>query len=304
MLNVRSKMRKKYINENILGYVCVLPVIIFISLFIAYPIVASLVLSFFKWKGYGPLKFIGLNNFITMFTADKYFYTALKNSLIFAIGSTIGSVIIGFVLAVLIDLKIRFWKIYRFVFFLSVVISIPITGMLWLRMLDPYGLLNSLLDVLHLDKFKYVWLGDGRTALIAIVSASIWQFSGFPMIFFLAGLQSISEEIYEAAKIDGASTIRRIFSITIPLLKHVFSVIIMLQMIFSFKVFDIVWVLTKGGPARATEVLGTHLYIDAFRNYSFGYASVISVVMFLVAFILSIIYIKSSGYYESVKRTI
>jgi raffinose/stachyose/melibiose transport system permease protein len=168
-------------------------------------------------------------------------------------------------------------------------------------MLDPYGLLNTILGVLGLEQLQLVWLGNRNTAMLAIVFMTVWQFSGFPMIFFLAGMQNIDPELYESAEIDGASTMRRIFSITIPLLKHVFSIIFMLQLIFSFKVFDIVWITTQGGPAGATEVLGTHLYQDAFRKNAFGYASVISVIMFSVATILSIIYIRVSGYVQTVK---
>lgn len=288
--------KRKVILENLTGFSFVLPLIIFIIIFLLYPIIASLVLSFFKWKGYGELNFVGIQNFIKMFTIDRYFPIAIKNSIIFSISATFGTVIVGFILAVLIDLKVFLWKFYRFAFFLTVIISIVVTGMLWLRIFDPYGLVNYLLNALNLADLARPWMGEADMAFAIIIFVTIWQYSGFTMIFFLAGMQNIEEDIYEAARIDGASTFRRIKSITLPLLKNVFAVVIMLQLIFSFKVFDIVWVMTGGGPAGGTEVLGTYLYQVAFRKSQFGGGSVIAVIMFLLALIFAIIYTRVLGY--------
>jgi ABC-type sugar transport system permease subunit len=293
--------RRRSLHESATFYLFMLPAIAFIIVFIVYPTVHSLILPFFQWKGYGEAKFVGLDNFKTMFTEDEYFWTALKNSIFFSVSGTVGTVLIGFVLAVLIDLKIRFWRLYRFFFFLTVSVSVVVTGLLWVKILDPFGLLNTVLGYMNLAHMQKVWLGDGATAMPAIILTAIWQYSGFTMIFFLAGMQSIDEEIFESAMMDGASKTRTVFSITLPLLKNVFSVVTMLQLIFSFKVFDQVWVMTKGGPAGATEVLGTHLYTDAFRLIRFGYASVIAFIMFLVAIVFSSIYIRISGYTRTVR---
>ena len=288
-------------GEYMMFYVFMLPAILFISLFILYPMIQSLVLPFFRWKGYGKLTFIGLKNFETMFAKDEFFWTALKNSLLFSFFATVGTVGIGFVLALLIDFKIRFWAVYRFLFFLTVSISVVITGLLWVKVLDPFGLLNALLAAIGMEHLQRVWLGDVATAMPAIIATAVWQYSGFTMIFLLAGMQSINPQLYESATIDGATRLRTVFSITIPLLRHVFSVIVMLQLIFSFKVFDQVWVMTQGGPAGATEVLGTHLYKDAFRLVRFGYGSVIASIMFFVALVFSLIYIRVSGYAGTVR---
>lgn len=288
-------MKSDY-REYVAFYAFMLPAIAFIALFILYPMIQSLVLPFFRWKGYGQMTFIGLRNYETMFTRDEYFWTALRNSLWFALSGTVGTVCIGFVLAALIDFRIRFWAAYRMLFFLTVSISVVVTGLLWVKILDPFGLLNALLEGLGLEHLKRVWLGDAATAMPAIILTAIWQYSGFTMIFFLAGMQAIDGELYESALIDGASRVRTVFSITIPLLKHVFTVVVMLQLIFSFKVFDQVWVMTQGGPAGATEVLGTHLYKDAFRLVRFGYGSVIASIMFVIALVFSLVYVRISGY--------
>ena len=290
------RINKKNLLEFITGYSFILPGIILILIFIAFPAIASILLSFTKWKGYGDFNFVGLKNFIKMFTADRFFYVALKNSIIFSVFTTIGTVGIGFILAVIIDLKVKFWKFYRFIYFLPVVVSVIPLALLWVRMFDPYGLINNILGKMNLEQLQRVWLGEPDIAFFIIIIVTIWQYSGFPMIFFLAGMQNINEEIYEAARIDGASTIQRIFRITVPLLRNVFSIIIMLQLIFSFKVFDIVWAMTQGGPAGSTEVLGTHLYQVAFRQMQFGYGSVVAVIMFLVSIIFAIVYIRVSGY--------
>ena len=290
------KIRKKNIIEYATGYLFVLVPLVLIILFIAYPVIQSLVLSFFKWRGIGEWRFIGFVNYIKMFTEDRFFYTALKNSAIYSLCTTIGTIVIGLTWAIIINLGIRFWKIYRFIFFLPVVFSQIVMAMLWTRIFDPAGLFNTLLSILHLEELQRIWLGEANTALGIIISVSIWQYSGFTMLFFLAGMQNIDDSLYEAAKIDGASIMRRIFSITIPLLKNVFSVVILLQLIFSFKVFDIIWVMTRGGPAGKTEVLGTLLYSTAFQSQKFGYASVIAVIMFFIAIIYAIAYIRTSGY--------
>ncbi len=295
-----ARISKKNLSEYITGYSFILPGIIFVLTFIAFPIIASLLLSFFKWPGYGDFNFIGFKNYIKTFTADRFFYDALKNSIIFSISTTLGTVVIGFILAVIIDLKVKFWKIYRFIYFLPFVIAVVPLAFFWTRVFDPNGLANYVLGALHLEALQRTWLGETGVAMFIVILVTVWQYSGFPMIFFLAGMQNIDEEIYEAAKIDGASTFRSILVITIPLLRYVFSIIIMLQLIFSFKVFDIIWVMTRGGPAHSTEVLGTMLYQEAFGQMKFGYASVVSVVMFLVSLILAFIYVRVSGYTESV----
>lgn len=292
---------KRRILEYIFGYSFIVPAVGFIILFIAYPLIQSIILSFFEWNGMSEWEFTGINNYIKMLTSNRYFFTSLKNSIIFAIGTTSGTIIVGFVLAVLIDFRIKFWKVYRIVFFLPFVLSIVVVSILWLKVVDPYGILNSILGFFNLESLQRVWLSDPKIAITIVILVSIWQYSSFPMLFFLAGMQNIDEELYEAAKIDGASTARRIFSITMPLLKNVFSILIIMQLIFAFKVFDIIYIMTGGGPSGQTEVLGTLLYRSAFKLRDFGSASVIAVVMLIVAIVFSLIYIKVSGYSKTIR---
>jgi raffinose/stachyose/melibiose transport system permease protein len=291
---------KREMKESLLDTLFVLPAILFILFFILWPIIQSLALSFYRWDGVGPWKFVGIKNYVRMFTRDKFFYLALKNTLIFAVVTTIGEMLIGLTLAILIDMGIRGWKTFRFIFFLPVALSQVAIALLWVKIYARDGLINSFLEILGLESLHRVWLGDARYALWCVCLVSIWQYGGWHMIFFLAGMQGIDPQIYESAKIDGASTMRRIFAITLPLLKNVFFIITILSLILGFKNFDLVYVLTTGGPAHATEVLATQIYQHAFDVHRFGYASVLAVILVAVALIFSVFYIKLTGYEKEV----
>lgn len=292
--------KRRLSSKQTLGIILIAPSIIIFLIFIAFPTVQSFAISFFKWDGSHPWEFVGLKNYINMFTRDPYFFTSLKNSIIYSLVYTLGVNIMGFTIAVILDLKVRFWKIYRFIFFLPVTLSIMAMGLLWSKVFERYGLLNSILNTIGINVGEYAWLGNRRVAFLIIMFVSIWQFFGYPMVFYLAGLSNINPEIYEAAEIDGASLIRKIFAISIPMLKNIISIVVVLNLIISFKVFDIVWIMTMGGPAGVTEVLGTQLYKKAFVEQSFGRGSVIAVIMFIVCMILALIFVKFSGYSEPV----
>ncbi len=296
-----STIRKRDLSDYLTGYLFILPVAIFIGVFIAYPLIESLLLSFYKWDGVGPWEYVGLKNYIKMFTKDRFYWTAFTNSIKYSVVTSTGLLTVGFILAVIIDLRVRFWKIYRFVFFLPITLSTAVVSLLWLRIVDPYGVLNTLLEIIHLQKLATNWLANPRLALGVIICIVIWQHCGFPMIIFLAAMQNISEDIYESAELDGATILRRIVSITIPILKNTFSIVIVLLIIGTFKVFDIIWIMTRGGPAGATEVLGTYLYQTGIWMAKYGYSSVIAMVMFIVSLALSIVYTRISGYRKTGK---
>jgi ABC-type sugar transport system permease subunit len=170
-------------------------------------------------------------------------------------------------------------------------LPMTVTGALWARIYETnYGLLNTLLRTVGLDHLASAWLGDVNLSLWAIVAVSIWQFSGFPMIVLLAAIENISQEIHEAATLDGVNEWQRIRYLTLPLIRPVLFSISMLQIIFSLKVFDLVWIMTKGGPGESSSVLGTYLYRKAFELRSYGYASAVAVIMFVVIFAITYAY--------------
>jgi ABC-type sugar transport system permease subunit len=288
-------MAKRDMREYITGYIFLLPVFVLVGLFVLYPVLRTILLSFYEWPGFGKQKFVGLDNYVRLFAEDRYFWATMRHTVFFAGFTTAGTVSLGFLMALLVDLRFPMWKVYRFVFFLPVTFSAVAVGLIMARIVGPSGLFNSMAVQLGLDAFQADWLGR-ELALTTICLIIIWQFSGFTMIFFLAGLKNIPVELYDAALVDGASTFRRIVSITVPLLKHVFAVVLLVQLIFSFKAFAIFWIMTEGGPAGATEVLGTFVYRSGFGRGLLGYASSGAVVIIVIAVACSLVYATVLGY--------
>jgi ABC-type sugar transport system permease subunit len=174
-------------------------------------------------------------------------------------------------------------------------VPITVVGALWVRILEPnFGLLNSALRGVGLDGLAKAWLGDPSIALWVLIGVTIWQYCGFPMIVLLAAMESIPEDIHEAATLDGASESQRLRHITLPLIRPVLLGIAVLQTIFALKVFDLVWVMTRGGPGQSTDVLGTFLFDEAFFKRRYGYAAAVAVAMFVIIFVITYVYQRLS----------
>jgi raffinose/stachyose/melibiose transport system permease protein len=290
-ISSKSLSTLRIVYKSRIAYLFLLPAIFFIGLFIIYPLFRGLFLSFFSWNGLTDPVFIGLTNFKNLIN-DRSILLALRNNLIFSVLTTVGTVGIGFLLAIAIERQVWGWPFLKVIYFLPVMMSMTVVGILWSRILDPsYGLINVLLKFLGFSNPPN-WLGDPNIAIFTIIAVTIWQFSGFPMIVFLAAIENIPLDLHDAATIDGVNTIQRIFHIIIPLIKPVMVMLVMLQIIFSFKVFDIIWVMTAGGPGDASTVLGVHLYRVAFRYTEYGYGSAVAVLMTAIIFTFSLIYLK------------
>jgi ABC-type sugar transport system permease subunit len=291
-----GKTKRSYLGQKAhelyqarLGIIFLIPAFSLIIIFIAYPLLRSLYLSLFEWNGITHPEFVGLENFKYLLQ-DASFLNALENTIVLAVTTTAGIVGVGFLLAVAIERRVRGWAVFKFVYFLPVMLSLTVVGMLWGELLDPtYGAVNVFLKFLGMEK-PPVWLGDPNLALYAIIGITIWQYTGFAMIVLLAAMENIPPDIHDAATIDGVGSWGRITHIILPLVKPVLAVLVMLQLIFSMKVFDIVWVMTRGGPGEATSVLGVYLYKNAFVYTHFGYSSAIAVVMTVIIFTLSMVY--------------
>jgi ABC-type sugar transport system permease subunit len=272
------------------SYLFLLPSLLLLLVFIVVPLFKSFQYSLYSWDGISTPTFIGLENFRQVLQ-DPDFGIALKNNIIFTVLTTFGTVVIGFLLAVAIERRVRGWAIFKFTYFIPVMIAMTVVGVLFNRIFEPsFGILNRFLGLIGLESLQMAWLGDPNIALYSIIAVTIWQYSGFTMLLLLAAMEGIDPSIHDAATIDGVSTFQRIVNIIYPNIKRVVLIVTMLQIIFSFKVFDIVWVMTYGGPGNASEVLGTFLYKTAFRSYQFGYASAIAVAMTVIIFVISLIY--------------
>lgn len=273
-----------------IGFVFSLPSILFFVFFVSIPVLFTIVLTFAEWKGFqlSDIRFIGLNNYVELFK-DKVFFKSLINTTIFVALTTICLNFFGFLGALIIDTKIPGTKFLKNAVFLPVLLSPIIIGIMWSRMLDAFGIINKILQSTHIIKLPILFLGSEKMALYTIIIATIWQFTGYDMLIYYAGLQGIPKDIIEAARIDGANEGKVILKIIIPTLSPVITIAMLLNIIGGYKVFDIVYVMTAGGPNRASEVLATYLFQQAFRFNNMGYASVIAVIIIILSLIISVI---------------
>jgi multiple sugar transport system permease protein len=290
-------------EDAIAGWLFVLPALIIFGTFIFWPILQIFRLSFHEWSVITPEKpFVGIDNYRTLF-ANEDFHIALRNTLWFALGVVPTQTALGLILAVLANQKIRGKSFFRTAFYFpsissSVVISIiflwlysqrglinfalqqlgfPTPRPPWLA--NPKGVIEMALNGVGIENVS-VWLAGPSVALLSIMMMNIWTTMGTMMVIFLAGLQDISTDVYEAASLDGATRRQQFFHITVPLLRPVVFFVLTLGFIGTFQVFDQIFVMTDGGPAKSTITLGYLIYLEGFRNFAMGYAAAIAVVLF------------------------
>jgi ABC-type sugar transport system permease subunit len=275
-------------------YLFVLPAFLFYFVFLALPIVGTVFISFFDWSGVSlnDLDFIGLSNYAELLT-DDVFWKSLKHNLYFIAGGMTSVVILGLLLAVLLEQNLPGSSFFRGVFFIPTIMSLVVVGIIFSLLLSPeFGLVNPLLEQLGLGRFATAWLGNPATALPTIIVANTWQSFGLGMFLFVAGLKSIDAELYEAARIDGATPLQSFWRITMPLLWPVTTLVIILTSINTLKLFDLVYVMTSGGPNYASEVLTTFMYSQGFEFNRMGYGSALAVVILLITLLFTLVQVK------------
>ncbi|MHB8062484.1 MAG: carbohydrate ABC transporter permease [Ruminiclostridium sp.] len=266
-----------------------LPGVIMFLVLIIIPIIMSGYYSLQDWSGYGKGTFIGLKNYKDVLS-DQIFVRAAINSLILAVASVCIQLPISLLLALTLAKGVKFEKSLVTIYFVPVIISTVVIGQLWMKIYNPeYGLLNVFLGKIGLENLGQAWLGDPKTALVATFIPIIWQYIGYHMLLMYAGIKSISTEIFEAAVIDGSSWWNTSLKITIPMLKPVLNVTVIFAVTGALKVFDLVYVLTGGGPAHASEVIGTLMVSTIFKGNQYGYGSAMAVFIIIECFILSFI---------------
>ncbi|MCA9882749.1 MAG: sugar ABC transporter permease [Anaerolineae bacterium] len=243
-----------------------------------------------KWNGISPdLEYVGLENFAKIST-DRFFWTALKNTFAYATLVTIIQNSFGLILALAVSNKI--FRPFRVLFLIPPLLSSIAIATIWRYMYAPNGAINSLLTLAGAPNLTQDWLGDPNLAMYSLIIANIWRWTGMAMIIYLAGLQAIPVEIQEAASIDGVNTWQRFKNITFPLIAPALTINVVLSMIGSLKVFDIIFIMTQGGPGRATESLTTYIFNRAFEANKFGYGTAIAVIMFIIILVLSLVQLR------------
>ena len=252
----------------------------------------------FSYKGYGTMRFVGLDNFIRVFERSPKFWLSVYNTFIFAICKLLVEIPLALVLAFLLTKKIRGTTFFRSVFFMPSMVSVAIIGVIFTFLFSfDNGIINEFLRLFGGDGIN--WFGKATTAMIVLMIASIWQNFGINMLFFMTGLQSISPEMYEAASIDGASNTRQFFSITIPLLGPVLQMVLMNAILGSLKVTDLVLTLTNGNPSGKTEVMMTYIYKQFFGQggsvaKDYGYGAALTVVTAIILTLVTLVYLRAT----------
>ena len=272
--------------ERATGMAFVAPAFVLFAVFIGYPIVHTVVISFQRWDAISAAEWIGLGNYRQM-VDDPVF----RRALLVTVGLTVVLTALLTVLPLLVAALFaegwgRLGRLYRTLLFLPAVVSFVVTGALWKLLLEPnLGNLNSLLGKAGLENLRQNWLGDEQWVLYVIVVVSVWQQLGLYVIIFFAGLQGIDPTLYEAARVDGASGWQQLRSVTVPMLRLVTIVVVTLNLLNGIKMFDVIWVMTEGGPVNASHVLGTYMFRVAFASPGlpdFGYGSALSTVILVL----------------------
>lgn len=305
-VNLHKKDKFKFCHSKMfIGYMFVLPALLYMVLLIGYPIVYNIILSFQNVTAMtlakGNYSFIGLDNFRALLD-DPVFKPAFLQTITYTLGSLLIQFIIGFLLALFFNEGFSFAKPIRGLIVISWILPVTVTALNWKFMFaEGNGIINALLLKLHIIDLPIGWLINGKTAMWGLIIANSWIGIPFNMLLLTTGLSNIPESLYEAANIDGASVFQRFTKITLPLLKPTMMSVLVLGFIYTFKVFDLVYVMTAGGPVNATEVMSTYSYKLSFSFYRFGQGAAAANILFVCLFAIALLYLKTVSNEESVQ---
>ena len=291
-----SKLRTlQHPRQRYIGYVYILPWIVGLIIFQLYPFVSSLIYSFTDKSMSAVTDFVGLQNYIRMFTKDVEFYQVVKVTILYVLIAVPGKVAFALLIAVLLNIELKGINIYRTVYYLPSIFGGSVAiSVVWRFLFQKQGVVNALLHQLSVKQVN--WLGDPKVALLTICIIPIWEF-GSSMVLFLAALKDVPRDLYEAAKIDGSGGLRTFIKITLPMISPIILFNLVMQSVNAFQEFATPFVLTNGGPNNATYLFGIKLYREAFNNFHMGYASALSWFMFMVILLFTGIVFISSRYW-------
>ncbi|GHO76821.1 sugar ABC transporter permease [Ktedonobacter sp. SOSP1-85] len=279
--------RSRYIRTLVLF---LLPCAVLYGAIVLFPVVQALYYSLWNWSGLGPLtSFVGLKNFVTAISSST-FRTALGHNLIILVLSLCVQLPLALVLALVIGKSLPGRSIFRMIFFMPYILSDVVVGVIWLFIFEPNGLLSSVWQHVFPGSQSPLWMGDPNIVLYAIFMTMTWKYLGLSLVLYAAAIQNIPDELVEAARIDGASMFQVVRSITIPLMGSTIRLTILLSALGSLQYFDLIWIMTNGGPVHASETMATYLYKNGFVSFELGYGSAVGVIMFLICFVFAILY--------------
>lgn len=279
-----NKLVEKFFNnQSMAAWIFILPALLGTFIFIIIPVVCSFGLSFAKWDLLNPIEFVGFDNYSDLFSSGL-FYKILGNTVVFALSTSVLGVIIPLILAAVLNSKIRGSEFFKTAYFLPFITPMVVVGIVWTWIFDPnIGLLNQVLKI-HIN-----WLYDSSFAMSALIIVSVWKLIGYNMIIFLSSFSAVSDSIFEAAKIDGAGAWDTFWRVTVPMLSPTIFFVVIITAISSFQVFDLIYLMTEGGPFDSTNVLVYSIYKNAFEYFNVGKASATAYVLFVIILALTLV---------------
>ena len=287
-------IRSKSVNFKLHGLLFVLPALIAYTIFMVVPVLTTVKYGFYEWNGASEhTAFVGLQNYTKMFK-DEIFWKALTHNLIWIVATISLPVVTGLILAVLISSKeIKAKLMFRTTLFMPAILTLIVVAYIWDWMYNPnFGVINTLLKIIGLDNLAAAWLGEAKLVLPSLIVVGSWTYFGFCMVVFMAALQGISPIYYEAALIAGANRFQTLIYVTIPMIKNAVTLMVLNSLIGSFKVFDIIFILTKGGPYHSSEVIATYVFDNTFKLYKVGYGAALSTTLAAIIAICSVLYLR------------
>ncbi len=288
-------MSSKWLQDN-QGLFFMAPAMLLFAVFVLYPIFYIIGASLYEWDGINAALYVGLGNYLEIFTDDRAFGLAMRNSFLWTFLTIFPQMFLGFLLAYILTSGIPFQNGFRIIFFTPAIISPVVLGIVWQRIYNPFG--GLLADVgleIGASFLRQPYLADPKIAIYSTIAVNVWQWTGFSMLMYVAGLQGLSQEVLSAAEVDGASPLQQIRFVIWPMLRHVHLTLILLGVIGTLQTFALVFMLTKGGPNHATEMLPTYIFQQAFTLQSMGYASAVAVVLLVIALSASIFQVSVLG---------
>jgi multiple sugar transport system permease protein len=280
--------------RHILGsYVFVAPNLVAVGVFLVFPLLFSLYMSFHKWDLFSPPQFVGVDNYVQLVTKDPLFWTAFLNTVLFTVITIVPGLVFSLLAAAALNQKLKGVGVFRAILFLPIVASMVTMSVIWRWLFDTdNGVVNWALGAVGIGSIG--WLTDPHFALTTVALTSIWKSVPFSTVILLAAMQGVPQSLYEQALIDGAGAVRRFVSVTVPLIRPAISFVLVISVINSFQVFDAAYVMTDGagGPGTSTYVFGIMLFQNAFRFYQMGYASALAWIIFAILLVLTLLNLR------------